>query len=305
VDAVDINPAQLHLIQLKRAILARGPREQCIHAFAADARESATECFPDLDENSRSFWERRLNRCTRGLLFSGIAEDALRWLVRLFHAFVCSRRRMARLLNLGDRRQQEIEWERSIATWRWKLALRMIFNTRLLRLAYGPSILSRLPSNPGEMIHQQFHDAATLTPARLNQSLWLMFAGKFPPGSEEGLPQYLRASGYERVRGSLGRLVTTCGDAAEFLMSQRQNSFDALLLSNILDLTTAQDARTLSSAIVHAAKPNAVIITRAIFPNAAPSLETQGLSEDRALGDQMRERDGSLICRHLTVLRRV
>jgi S-adenosylmethionine-diacylglycerol 3-amino-3-carboxypropyl transferase len=304
VDAVDINPAQLHLINLKRAILARGPRERCIHAFTADAREAVKECLADLDRDCRLFWERRLNRCERGLLFSGVAEGALQWLVRLFHVFVCSRRRMARLLNLSDRAQQEIEWERSIATWRWKLALGMIFNSRLLRLAYGSSILSRLPSKPGEAIDQQFHDAATLTPARFNQSLWLMFAGKFPPASEAGLPQYLRASDYEKTREVLSRLVTTCREAAEFLLSQQEGSFDALMLSNILDLTSAQDGRALSSAIIHAAKPNAVIVTRAIFPNVAPSLEARRLREDHELSRKLRERDCSLICRNVTVFRR-
>lgn len=305
VDAVDINPAQIHLINLKRCILARASRDECIRGFTEDARDLVKGCLSDLDADSRAFWGQRLRRCRRGLLFTGAADNALRWLVPLFHAFVCSRRKMLRLLNLSDPLEQQVEWRRSIATWRWKLALRIVFNTKLLRFAYGPSILSRLPADPAEAIDQQFHDAATRSPARHNPSLWLMFAGSFPPGSEDGLPRYLRSPDFEQMRDQLTRLVTTCAEASAFLLAQPAASFDALMLSNILDLTSAQDARDLSSAIAHAAKPGAVIVTRAIFPSIAPRLDTEKLRENHDLTRQLWDRDRSLICRHASVYRRV
>jgi S-adenosylmethionine-diacylglycerol 3-amino-3-carboxypropyl transferase len=304
VDAVDINPAQVHLINLKRSILERRRREDCIRAFTEDARDFVKDCADSLSADCRLFWERRLHRCRRGLFFSGAAENAFRWLIRLYFTFVCSRSRMMRLLNLSDRGQQEAEWNRSIDTWRWRLALRVVFNSRLLRFAYGSSILARLPSHPADAIDEQFHAAATGSPARHNPALWLMFTGAFPPESEDALPLYLRTSEFEQTRNRLNALKTTHAEACEFLSAQPRASFDALALSNILELVSVEDARELSAAIAHAAKPGGVIVTRAIFPSVAPRLEANELSEDIESSRLLRERDRSLICRNATVYRR-
>jgi S-adenosylmethionine:diacylglycerol 3-amino-3-carboxypropyl transferase len=179
----------------------------------------------------------------------------------------------------------------------------MMFNTGLLRVAYGSSLLSRLPANPAKEIHEQFHEGATRSPARQNSSLWLMFARTFAPDGDKRLPRYLRATEFGRVRDGMKRLFTTCADASAFLFAQSAGSFDTLIISNILDLASAEEARELSSAIAHAAKPGAVIVTRAIFSSAAPEFAREALRKDQDLTTQLRDQDRSLICRHATVYR--
>src|SRR5262249_30260973 len=99
---VDINPAQIHLLELKKAAFERLSYAGMLHCLTVDARPAYPDLRPLLTPRSVSFWDQRRRLLAHGLNQSGIVDRRLRQAMRLLLPLLISRRRVAERFPSSD-----------------------------------------------------------------------------------------------------------------------------------------------------------------------------------------------------------
>jgi S-adenosylmethionine:diacylglycerol 3-amino-3-carboxypropyl transferase len=127
--------------------------------------------------------------------------------------------------------------------------LRTAFHPAILGLIYPKEFLSAIPQPFAAVLMRRLARGISASPNRMNPHAWQLFLGENPPG---WVPLAPKAE----------MLTLACADAAAYLETGPQGSFDAFSLSNILDATPPAYERRLLAAVRHAARPGAVAILR-------------------------------------------
>ena len=91
--AIDLNPAQIHLLKLKIAAARHLDYAEFWHLFSlAPARRASTIYYESLrsrlDDDSRRFWDAHLCALRTGLYRAGVLGRAL-WLLRMYLRMLC------------------------------------------------------------------------------------------------------------------------------------------------------------------------------------------------------------------------
>jgi S-adenosylmethionine:diacylglycerol 3-amino-3-carboxypropyl transferase len=173
VVACDINPAQIALMELKKAVLRQttslAARQQ---AFWQDARPALAAVEPLLSEAARQFWLQNRPRLRWGLQNAGLVDGYLRRAVQLFHLVVHRRSTTRRLLRFTDVAAQREYGQRRWQSWRWQVCFWLLDARWLLRLGYGRAVLRRLPPNFAALVREQVERPLRKHPAAANPYLW-------------------------------------------------------------------------------------------------------------------------------------
>jgi S-adenosylmethionine-diacylglycerol 3-amino-3-carboxypropyl transferase len=304
LDVVDINPAQVYLLELKKAAFEQLSYPEMLRAMTADARSDYPALRPHLTPAASAFWDARQPLLSGGLNQCGIVERKLLRVTRFFLPLQVGRRRVEEMFRQTDLDAQRAFYRAYWDTWRWKSAFRLGLSRPGLRLVYGKPFVERAPVEFWRLMKRQVDATFLDFPIGENSYLWQTFLGRYPPG-EEGLPIYLRRKYHAEVQAGMARVVLTCSDAAGFLEAQAPASIGFYALSNILEITTPEYTARLVAAILKTAKPGAVVCVRSIFPPGPDDLGCGPgpLRLDVALTERLARSDRSFFCRFLRVLR--
>jgi S-adenosylmethionine-diacylglycerol 3-amino-3-carboxypropyl transferase len=300
LQVVDINPAQVYLVQLKRAAIQRLDYRSAVRCIA----ESASPWYdavlrPALSDEAAAFWDQRRHLLERGLNQTGLLEQQLRHVMHYFQLFVHGPRTVEAMLQQTDLSAQQDFYRRRWDTWRWRAAFAVGLSRPVLwtirRIAMGGE--SPRPISAGFVRGMKRHvdDVLLRFPARENGYLWQWFLGRYPPNCQEALPMYLQEAHFTTVQAGLAESVTTiaCAEAADWLERQPPASLDFFALSNTLDVCGPTYASRLWEAVARAARPGAVACLRSFFPadvSRAPSMAT-GLEHDPDLSERLTRMD--------------
>ena len=285
VEACDVNPAQVHLCQLKLALLRVNRLRD---ALQSDARLIYDQIAPGLPNDSRDYWDGHRDSLRRGIHRVGRVDRSMAALAYLFSHVWARRGSVERLLECDDRaRQAELvrqEWRGARWTWAFRLALHPL----VLRLIYGAKLSRDLPSNFPSLMQARMEAFLSGFPARENPYLWQTLAGHHGPTG--GAP-YLR---------QWGEVSFHHGDVADHLRGRSRQTFDFLALSNILEVASPRDVEVIGQAALHAARPGGLLCLRFIVPRPPvfPRLE---LLETESL--RCSEIDRAFFCNHFQVYR--
>ncbi len=306
VTACDINPAQIHLLELKKAVLRRLHGTTLVSAFLENADTAYRIVRSALPEATRAFWEAHQTSLGRGLNRSGRLDRQLERAMGLFRVFVHPEPTVRKMLAFTDLPAQTAFYKAHWDNARWRFALWLALQRPALRLVYGETILERLPADFAAQLKSQISAAFTGSPSAENSSLWQSFLPDRLPRSEAQFPFYLRQLDrhLERLRSALSNLHCLTADAATAL--EAAEPFDLIALSNILDIVPLEYADRLSAAAFHASRPGALVVLRFFFtpPEALLHVFERRFALDSDLSRGCQERDAGLFCRNIFVFRR-
>lgn len=304
---VDINPAQTHLLRLKRAVLSQDNRQTVYEAVTRDARLAFARVQSELDSDTRLFWAARLSRLDRGLNHCGRIDRRLALVMRVFHALFQRREDTRALLAAPN-----INAQRAIFAKRWnhkliRAVLRVGLSRPALRLVYGPEFVRLAPHGLGDFAARGLERVFCDLPARTNPYLWQAFLGRYPDERNEPscLPPYLQAQNLPHVRVGLASAAFVVSDMASVLESLPPGSLHFVALSNILEGMSETYGRRLFSALSRVAHTDAVAVLRFLLP-PPPGWESwlgAGLVVDTSLSEDLEARDRGLFCRYIRAIR--
>jgi S-adenosylmethionine-diacylglycerol 3-amino-3-carboxypropyl transferase len=300
----DINPAQVHLLALKKAAFAQLDEAPARACLLHDARPFYAQLRPHLNADAQEFWDQRSSLLRRGLNQSGVGEQSLRRAMRLFRGFVHARATIHAALNQSDLSEQQHFYRMRWTNWRWNWALRVGLSKTILRLIYGNAFLRALPDDFAALIRGNLERVFTAFPTCENGYLWQTFLSEYPP-HECALPSYLQAENHFAIKSGLRQTEIHCAEAAMFLRQQPPRSLGFFACSNILEVSSRDHAAQLIEAIAHAASRGALVCFRWIFPPPQDIivLLDAAFSHQQELSESLSQLDRSLFCKFIRIYR--
>jgi len=302
---VDINPAQVALVALKRAAIERLSRADLLRCLDEDARAYFPSLRPHLDAATRDFWDGRQATLRHGLNHCGWADCRLRTARLLFRMLVHRRPIIEAMLRLADLDAQHRFYREHWRNRAWRPVFATAFSPPILGLLYRRGVVGAVLPAFGSLMERRVEHAFTHSATRDNGYLWQALLGRYPPDSELGLPPYLRPMLLPKVQAAVSGLQLECAEVAAWLERRPPRSLELVALSNVTELTSAAYVARLGQAAARAASAGALVVVRSIFPPpgvAADPLAAR-LEYDAALSQRLAHLDRSLVCSFIRVFR--
>jgi S-adenosylmethionine-diacylglycerol 3-amino-3-carboxypropyl transferase len=257
VVAVDLNPAQLACVELRRAAIRVLEQQDCI-AFLGlrphkDRRNMYLQLAPKLPDFARAFWDAHPEIIRSGVIHAGRFECYFqifrRWVLPLVHG----RRTVRELLLARDPAARRSFYDERWCTWRWRLMFRLFFSRFVMgRLGRDPEFFRYVDVPVAERIFRRAEYALKELSTHDNPFLSYILEGNFATA----LPLYLERETYAGVQANLERLTVVKG-AVHDVAAADERGFDAFNLSDIFEYLDPPTCRLIYGKLLAAARPGA------------------------------------------------
>jgi S-adenosylmethionine-diacylglycerol 3-amino-3-carboxypropyl transferase len=294
--AIDLNPAQTFLAELKVAALRRLSHSDFLHFVGVRSPSPTREIYAtlrgDLSEAAARYWDGRSDWHEGPLLLLGGFERYFAMLRRVL-GVVIGRRRLAHLFTLAPAEQQTF-YDEHWNTWRWRLFMRVLCSRTVLGNRLDPSWFEHADGVAAFGRHFEAlaaHAIAEL-PARTNYFLSQIFLGRYV--DEWQVPPYLQSDGYARIRERLDRLELRTADVGSALAALPDASIDAFALSNVFEYSPLPLFEHSRREIARVGKPGARLALRNLLARRT-LVDDPAFLVDRTLSESLRLADRGFI----------
>ncbi|WP_158285018.1 DUF3419 family protein [Hoeflea marina] len=303
--AVDANPAQCALIDLKKAAIRALCREDYLSFVGEGDRIDRMEVYrrlvADLPSYAAAFWNRHPGRIIKGINYSGMTERFYRFIGDNLRLNVCSPGALQELLGCDDVNEQRALYARSVRTESWLLALRLMFS-RTSHVPFYPGFwfTGREETMFSDFFIERFEHEIETRPLRGNYFFSQLMFGTFVFDEPRGVPPYMSAEHYDVTRRNIDKLTVENKPLQHLMMGL--DEIDGFYFSNVFDWGKDKDAADVCRGILHCkAQGTARFFFRNMYrPTSLPDFfaERFDRNEEQSLISFAKER--SMLYRHAT-----
>jgi S-adenosylmethionine-diacylglycerol 3-amino-3-carboxypropyl transferase len=255
VMAVDLNQAELSVLELKRAAIKFLAREETLillgfrQGLRWDLFRKAREA---LSPWARSWWDAHEGLVSEGIIHAGKFEGYFRTFRRFVLPLMVSCRDLRAAAELKTEEERRLFFQKRVDTPRWRFLFRLFFSRAVMsRLGREPDCFRYVEEKLAPALMERTKHALTALEPTRNPFLEYILTGGF----KENLPLYMRPEIYPVVRGNLDALFPVHGSAEEVLARQPAASLDGFNLSDIFEYMGEPEARRNWEAAIRAGRP--------------------------------------------------
>ena len=293
VIAVDLNPAQLACVHLRKAAYAWLDHDQFLELIGsrpcADRAQLYQKCRPLLPPEAREFWDDRPQDIECGIGAAGKFENYFRLFRTRVMPWIHSRARIERLLAGGTEQQRREFYDRVWNTRRWRLLFRVFFSRPVMgRLGRDPTFFRYVEGSVSDRIFARAqHALRELDPAQNPYLQWIL-AGRHT----RALPHALRPDNFQAIRRNLDRLEVRHCSIEQFLAEYPETRIDRFNLSDIFEYMSPQSHHRMLEAIVRCSRPGArLAYWNMLAPRRRPEEMRDRLVALDDLADRLHQQD--------------
>jgi S-adenosylmethionine-diacylglycerol 3-amino-3-carboxypropyl transferase len=290
VYAIDLNEAHLSLLKLKLAGLRAFSKYADFWQFFGEGASPSNSGLcrsrlrPMLDADARAYWDKRniIGRPRHAYFTDGFYRHGmLGRFIGLAHLLA----KFARIDLVALLSGKANAPERVQALDR----LHRLFHSTLARLVTGsPALLFSLGIPPqqrallgagaplNEVLYERLLRLIDGHPNETNYFAWQALRRSYPGPGDRGLPLYLQASQFERMRSGAGLIIPVHANLRLFLESLPAREVDAVVLLDSQDWMAPEEIRALWNAIDRTGSDDVRVIFRTA--GAASPLESAELA---------------------------
>jgi S-adenosylmethionine-diacylglycerol 3-amino-3-carboxypropyl transferase len=298
--AVDINPAQSFVLELKlaairklsyddfKAFMGLSPCEDRLHLFST--------LEPELSADALNFWKTRREVLKNGLLMSGKFERFIK-MAGKFLTVMQGKRRIDGLLREKSLEEQHRYFDEIWNTRRFQYLFKILFNKRVL--ARRGLVADYFHFDDGsrsfaESFYNRSRKAFRNLPVADNYFLSLYLTGTYRTSFH--VPEYLKKENYETIRSRVDRIKIITRDAQSWLQSIDDGAIDCFALSNICELMSEEETLKLFTEVIRTAGPQARIIFRNLMiPREVPPSLQSTIRKNESLSKTIFDNDRSFV----------
>jgi len=260
VTAVEMNPAQVACIELRRAAYLTLDHAAFLelHGSRPSKRRSELyrQCRPLLDEKTAAFWDARADFISAGIGSPGKFENYFRLFRRYVLPLAHPQRRVHALLQHRSPQQRRDFYEDEWDNRRWRAIFQIFFSRTVMgALGRDPEFFRYVEGSVADRILERTENALAVLDPSANPYLHWILTGTH--GAD--LPYALERSRYEAIRTALQehrfRIVSSPIEA--LLEEEPASRFDAWNLSDIFEYMSEATTEQLLRRIVAASAPGA------------------------------------------------
>jgi S-adenosylmethionine-diacylglycerol 3-amino-3-carboxypropyl transferase len=256
VIALDLNPAQLHCLELRVAAYKSLTHGELLELMGSRPSARRTElfdrCRPALGSAARAFWDRRRQAVEPGIGSLGKFERYFALFRRRVLPLVHRRRLVLQLLAPRPPEERRRFYAEQWDTWRWRLLFRMFFSRAVMgRLGRDPEFFRFVDVDvAAAILDRTKHALSVLDPSDNPYVHWILTGAH-----GLSLPCALRAEHFETIRHRVDRLEWRCQSIEEFLEPRSGQTVDRFNLSDLFEYVSLEHYHRILEAIVRCARP--------------------------------------------------
>jgi S-adenosylmethionine-diacylglycerol 3-amino-3-carboxypropyl transferase len=243
--ALDNNPAQTALLELKRAAFRRLPVGRIAGFLGSGADQVRLGGYEDiraaLSADAATFWDGHREDILHGVIHAGRFERYLgafrRWVLPL----APGRPAVRAMLAATDVDEQAEIFRERWDTPRWRALARVFFSRRLLA-AFGrhPAAFEQAPAGDvGRHFLERARIGLTATPICRNPFATYILTGGFR--GPDAVPDYLRPDAHASIAGRADRIEARTQSLIDALAGLPDRSIDAFYLSDVFELFSTEE----------------------------------------------------------------
>jgi S-adenosylmethionine-diacylglycerol 3-amino-3-carboxypropyl transferase len=296
--AIDSNPAQNYLLELKRAAIKYLSYEECISflgiGIANDRGKQFQMLAQYISQEARSWWSTHTDLIEQGVMHSGKFEKYLSLFRNRILPLMHRKKDIDDFLSLQTVAEQKKFYDERWNNLRWRLLFRVFFNRTLLDLlGRQPHSFTYVDSKDigGHYLKRAQH-GFTDTPIVENYFLRFILTGTY----DTVLPPYLERRNFENLKQNVDRVQLVTADIASFLKGCDDNTFDTFNLSDIFEITTPEQADNLFAELIRVGRPGGRIAYWNNLVQRQPSgiLQSQ-LQENQEKAEMLYQKDRAFV----------
>lgn len=256
VVAVDINPVQLNLIELKKAAFKTLNYNEFLEFLGFTASTRRLELFEkvkaELHEELQHFWTERIDEIQHGIIYQGKFERYFQLFRRRILPLVHTKKRIDQLFEEKPAENQASFFHKNWNNRRWRMLFKLFFSKFVMgRFGRDPAFLKEVDVVVSEFILAKAAAHLSQTNAQKNYFLHFIMKGNF--GNR--LPHYAREENFNKIKSNLDRLVVFHGLAEEAF--EEYTNFSKFNLSNIFEYMPKDLFQNVAQNLVENSVPNA------------------------------------------------
>ncbi|RPJ02227.1 MAG: DUF3419 family protein [Candidatus Aminicenantes bacterium] len=279
VIALDVNPHQGYLLELKMAAFRRLSYRRMLEFFGVRPCPTRAACYrqrlrPCLSGDAARFWDGHPGKIARGIIHAGRYERYMRLLRKTVVAGFGKRRLIKRMFEAdGPAARERLYREKWQGVW-WSLLTGVMLSRRLNSLLFDKAFFAYLDRDFsfGRHFAAKAERALVELPMRENTFLSYILLGRFY--SEAFLPVYLRPESFRTIRDRLDRVEIVTDSCERYFAGLRDSSISKFNFSNIFEWMSPAAFENLLRETVRVARDRAVLTYRnlLVFRERPPSL---------------------------------
>lgn len=261
--AVDISPAQLACLELRKAVFANLSYEQVLQFLGIyngmDRISTYKKLRNLLSIESREFWNKNYNFIHKGIIHTGKAESYFRMFRKWILPFMFNNKQCKNLLKEKNKNERIDFYNNQLNLWRWKMFFKTFFSRTVmshLDLGRNPDFYKSINIDIAHSVMCRTKYAITALPTHNNPYLEYIIKGNF----KNVLPFYLCRDNFEKIRNNLNKLDIFKGSLTKALQSNNTLKFDGFNLSDIFEYMSNDQYITVLKLIINCSKKGARLV---------------------------------------------
>jgi S-adenosylmethionine-diacylglycerol 3-amino-3-carboxypropyl transferase len=297
--AFDYNPTQVWLLELKKGAFRSLAWEELLELFGVRESQGRASLLARALEGAsgeaRRYWSEQRWVVERGVLNGGRYERFVRAFQLLLRA-IHGKRKLRALFEERTREQRAVFYDKEWDTIVWRILFRAFFNKRALArrgLSADYFHFSDGSTSFAESFARRTKRALVELDVRSNPFVAQYVLGRYL--DEDHLPLSLRRESFDAIRTRLDRLEARVGDVRT-VFDGRRGEFDAICLSNVFELMSAEETAAVLPRVAGALRPGGRMTLRNLMVPRCAGSEVAGLLErNTSRGDELCARDRSFV----------
>ncbi len=235
VVAVDVNPVQLKVIELKKAAFKTLNYNEFLSFLgfidSVDRRDLFEKVKTHLSDDCKMYWTINYSFIEDGLIYQGKFEKYLLTFGKKVVPLIHSKKKVDELFKEKSTEEQKSFYYNNWGNKRWKTFFKIFFSRWLMgKMGRDPAFLKEVDINVSDFILQMAEKHLCDVSCQQNYFLHYMFKGNFG----NTLPHYAREENFNTIKTAIDKLVIHYG-YVEQAFEQYGNNFTHFNLSNIFE----------------------------------------------------------------------
>lgn len=258
--AVDVNLAQLRLIELKKAAFIALNHDEFLEFLGFKASKDRMKLYDTVRKamdahEHKDYWDKQRVALRKGIIFTGKFERYFRLFRRRILPLVHYRRTVNGLFEVKSEHKQREFFDKKWNTWRWNLLFKIFFSRFVMgRFGRDPRFLDEVKVKVSDFILDKAARHLSSMHAQENYFLHFIMKGNFG----KGLPHYARKENFEQIKNNIHKLHTFHGFAEEAFKKDEYQQFSKFNLSNIFEYMDMSTFKQVTDSLVQHATQGAV-----------------------------------------------
>jgi len=264
ITAIDNNPAQNHLLELKAEAIRTLTYQDTLAFFGFKKSRNRVDQFQKikifLSPDALAWWETKIDLVNIGIVHVGKFERYLGLFRRIILPLIHSKKTVEKVFTLDGFESQKKFWDSEWNNWRMR---------SLGRIFFSQPVMSRLGRGRERFAYANVHDIGKYyiekskrvfvdIPTRNNYLLDYILTGNY--SSEATLPTYLREENFSILKSELHKLKIVTMDLGKFLARAPDNSFSKFNLSDVFEAMSVEQTNSVFKELVRVGRGGGIVV---------------------------------------------